>query len=422
MGNCTACSITAKPSVVESPFQTKTEELQKRILIGIKQYKAQMDMEQAGEDSVYSFAKIVLKLGTIRRVLSHIQLVEPCCREDLRKACDVLRINSDIPSDLSLLCGGPDGSSSGLNLRELIVVLTVARLTQYKIYLSSSLRQRTANNSSEDHLTAEEEEERCKRTTSTCTVTSAAMERAKAAWKVDSQGGVVSSPRGWGGPTFDNGFAKWARIPSINQLRTAAAVKAGALKQADGNRGVAGMEAYSSELRYVLDLIIASYLVFDSQGDGFISRKRLEKQLEEAEGETGTTNPKSSPSKPAKKMLKWESETSRGFMAANQWGGVPWKDGKLGFEQYVWVFSAWIDIDEADEAVPSIWDKMLDISRSERGEKKKEGGVTKPKDSSEKAVTPPESLEHIIVGQYSVEDEADDPALSEHELDAGITF
>lgn len=74
----------------------------------------------------------------------------------------------------------------------------------------------------------------------------------------------------------------------------------------------------------MLQLIISAYLLFDTEGDGYIARDRVETLLEESGHKKG----------------------SNSLLTNDRWGEMDWDhDGRIDLAEFINAFTKWVDID-----------------------------------------------------------------------------
>eukprot|EP01034_Spumella_vulgaris_P035911 gene35911-44281_t len=86
-----------------------------------------------------------------------------------------------------------------------------------------------------------------------------------------------------------------------------------------------GLEGHSGEINDILNLIVSAYLIFDPEGKGFIERKGIESMLEEHGHKAG----------------------GNAMLSQQRWNEMDWDaNGTIDFAEFVYAFTAWVDIDE----------------------------------------------------------------------------
>jgi len=84
------------------------------------------------------------------------------------------------------------------------------------------------------------------------------------------------------------------------------------------------------ELCYVMHLIVGCYLLFDTKGRGYIRRRDVGAAVRERGGKEGSAS---------------------GFFSEERWGEMDWDhNGSISFEEFVYAFTRWVDVDDEDEA------------------------------------------------------------------------
>ncbi|KAG5176374.1 hypothetical protein JKP88DRAFT_335717 [Tribonema minus] len=361
----------------------------KQVLDALRDRKWELDHADADLASAFSFAKIVLKLGTIKRVLRRVQSVYTSCDadcdgkvscDDFKRACQDMRLGLEAGAvdKVFAICGVEN--SAQLSFRDFTVMLAVARVMRVipgapisSYAAASSIRASAESEGSalqvevgakSPPMTREADRTRAVTLPALQSDSQSRMSRNSSSFsQVKGALGLLCYRLGllFGGkwqtePTLSDSrsrmmrnsssfsLVKWARIPSLNGLVglsgpvTPLTGGAPAESKRDRRGNVQELRyvldliiAAYFQLRYVLDLIIAAYFQFDSKVEGFISRRRLEQQLEGAEGLQGS-----------------EPSTHGTFLYEEQWQSLWGPDGKLSFQDFVYIFSSWIDFDSED--------------------------------------------------------------------------
>ncbi|CAM9590166.1 unnamed protein product [Ectocarpus sp. 6 AP-2014] len=283
---------------------------QRRLIEGLQDLKRQMD-EESGEKESFSFTKIILKLGTIEKILQRINAVfksvdhgnkghvtKDELKEGLRRAHVDLGDeweDTNIDDCLQHLQGRDDK----VGLREFVVMLAVGRVCR-------PLKRRSSV-----FVPLQEEQE----------------------------GGGATE----GGLRMDDIVKKtieedevrrWAQIPSLMSIDTSVRglsrglSRSGRSNSATGGRGGAGGNEVhvSMGVKYVLDLFIAAYFQFDKEGRGFITKSTIEKTLRKSENEPGVS----------------------GLLDKKRWSEAAWDGDRLSFQEFIYAFSLWLGLLEDD--------------------------------------------------------------------------
>ncbi|CBN74717.1 hypothetical protein Esi_0041_0023 [Ectocarpus siliculosus] len=246
---------------------------QRRLIEGLQDLKRQM-AEESGEKESFSFTKIILKLGTIEKILQRINAVFKSVdhgnkghvtKDELKEGLHRAHVDlgdewedTNIDDCLQHLQGRDDK----VGLREFVVMLAVGRVCR-------PLKRRSSV-----FVPLQEEQE----------------------------GGGATE----GGLRMDDIVKKtieedevrrWAQIPSLMSIDTSVRglsrglSRSGRSNSATGGRGGAGGNEVdvSMSVKYVLDLFIAAYFQFDKEGRGFITKSTIEKTLRKSENEPGVS-------------------------------------------------------------------------------------------------------------------------------------
>ncbi|KAG5178088.1 hypothetical protein JKP88DRAFT_264800 [Tribonema minus] len=294
--------------------------------------------------AAFSFTKILLKMGTIKRVLAHVELAFAelaqdedgrVSRQQLLQACE----DAQVPMDEAILdnvfaaCEAADGGSLGL--RGFVVLLAVARVMAQSAQRNGG---RLLSAATQHSSTKTECSEEC------CT-------DARAPVGTAGQEGRMTR----NASSFTK--VKWTRIPSLQALSAAYSEEPQRVLREDSmnsswhevtrgwsDAGSHMLHQCRCELQYVLDLIIAAYFqasssrrefmsvneLFDTKAEGFISRTCLHRQLQGAEGVFG------------------EYASSGGFLRDARWRGLRGREGRLTFQGFVYIFTSWLDLDQGE--------------------------------------------------------------------------
>jgi len=84
------------------------------------------------------------------------------------------------------------------------------------------------------------------------------------------------------------------------------------------------------EICYVMHLIVGCYLLFDTKGRGYIRKKDVSNTVKEQEGAG--------------------KSAASSFLSEDRWNEMDWdQNGSITFEEFVYAFTRWVDIDNEDE-------------------------------------------------------------------------
>lgn len=94
-------------------------------------------------------------------------------------------------------------------------------------------------------------------------------------------------------------------------------------------RSFSGFLGHNHEIKEMLNLIVAAYLIFDPVGKGYIEKSGVESMLEEH----------------GQNKVK-----SNAMLSQQRWAEMDWDaNGTIDFAEFVFSFTSWVDVDEDED-------------------------------------------------------------------------
>lgn len=114
-------------------------------------------------------------------------------------------------------------------------------------------------------------------------------------------------------------------IPALNPPNDSEKANGNSPNKPMMKRSFSGLLGHSGEIKEVLNLIVSAYLIFDTDGKGYIERTGIEAMLEE-QGRKGPGN---------------------AMLSQQRWAEMDWDaNGTIDFAEFVYAFTSWVDLDE----------------------------------------------------------------------------
>ncbi|CAM9546271.1 unnamed protein product [Chrysoparadoxa australica] len=345
-----------------SPLRRENPSFERTVLRALCELKWHLDGRES-QDAIhdtFSFTKIILKFGTIQRVLKHVQDVfhsfdmdhsGKISKDEFKTAMSHLKAHTDSISieEMFEVCNMEENDALGM--REFLVVLAVARLMQSIPEISSPtatdqpVSPTAATTLTGSTVVQPKSDERPPKTRGASGEMSTIHELREGE-SVIAESVVTEEPPQEGtslqslaeGPSTTTTIVqptarehkhgsftkvKWSRIPSMVRVASK-----GTFQPEVASAEEAELHKYANEVRYVMDLIIQAYYQFDPVPRGYILRSELNKQLQEAE----------------------VGESEGKFSNISMWDNLAWdSDGRLSFSEFVFTFSSWLDVEDSDD-------------------------------------------------------------------------